>query len=909
MDRSQSLAFSGILYRYMIGGVFLCLSILSQAREVPLSDDDLLIVAAKIGRLQISDDLFIYYQPDFTLIPLQSFCDMLDFPIEVDPDGMSANGWFIDESRTFNLNLNEKTLYIGGELKALSENLPISGDDFDLYVDISALRDWFDLSLDLVTSQLVLEIKSPSPLPIQQRIERDKNRKIGSDVDAKPLASADIKNKYQLFSLPVVDAQMVYASDKFVVEEMLDSEDFFVSNNQDVSTPEFVTGVSRSYNVEIGGDVLYHQMSLSGNVDEASDADSLRLTLSRRGQDFGDTMWFGITDYDLGDINSLGDSLVNKGSSGVGIVFQRGLNGGREPSFTEKTIEGDAPAGWEVELYRNGVLLDFQISDETGRYRFEGAKLHFGENVFDIKIYGPQGQERSARQRVHVGSDMIKPKEWTYRGSIMKESDSLFNQATPTLVERDNADLQFEYGFNKSHSLGLGVSQSSPSRTVEPHKYIQASVLSAWPLLSTSLMLANDVDSGTAIQAATSTRLWDQDLSFEHRIFNDFFSQQNPNGTVKSQSALNLSSYISITENNGVPVNINIEQTQFNDGASNLLAKALTSGSIAGIRLTNELNLNKPSGSTRSMRGSLNLNFIRGKWRSRSNLIYDVSPQAQMRRFSSTIDWQNDHWRCQVNANFALHHSEVDSFGFNLSRRTRFGSLSFSADRNEEGQTSAQLSVEMSFGAKQDKPWAFVSPLAIADKGRVRAQVFIDKNGNDRFDQDSDQALSGIKFSGRKEWKDLSTDENGVIELLGFNSGANSRLTLEEKSFNDPYLQPKKTSLLVSHHGGGYFNVPIPIKLITDVEGYVYLIKDNRKVPAGGVMVNIVDDSNAVVKQVKTEFDGYYYMTGVPEGKYRVVLGDRIQNGTGYTVNTPMAFQADSDLGIVQLDEIEIVKN
>ena len=75
-------------------------SVALPANAVELSEDDLMIVAVNVGRLQLASDLFIYYRPESTLVPLQAFCDALDFPIDVDASALSASGWFFDESQT-----------------------------------------------------------------------------------------------------------------------------------------------------------------------------------------------------------------------------------------------------------------------------------------------------------------------------------------------------------------------------------------------------------------------------------------------------------------------------------------------------------------------------------------------------------------------------------------------------------------------------------------------------------------------------------------------------------------------------------------------------------------------------------------------------------------------------------------
>ena len=48
--------------------------------------------------------------------------------------------------------------------------------------------------------------------------------------------------------------------------------------------------------------------------------------------------------------------------------------------------------GWDAELYRNGQLLAFAENRADGRYEFIDVPLLYGQNRFEVVLYGPQGQ-------------------------------------------------------------------------------------------------------------------------------------------------------------------------------------------------------------------------------------------------------------------------------------------------------------------------------------------------------------------------------------------------------------------------------------------------------------------------------------------------------------------------------------
>jgi hypothetical protein len=97
--------------------------------------------------------------------------------------------------------------------------------------------------------------------------------------------------------------------------------------------------------------------------------------------------------------------------------------------FDRITLEGNLPLGWEVELYRNEVLLEFQSASADGRYRFEDVSLLFGVNVLRLIFYGPQGQQREEVRQVRVDTDQISAGEFRYRIAANQHDTRLYSRS------------------------------------------------------------------------------------------------------------------------------------------------------------------------------------------------------------------------------------------------------------------------------------------------------------------------------------------------------------------------------------------------------------------------------------------------------------------------------------------------
>ena len=83
--------------------------------------------------------------------------------------------------------------------------------------------------------------------------------------------------------------------------------------------------------------------------------------------------------------------------------------------FGFTSLRGNAPEGWDVELYRNGILTDFLIVGASGSYEFPRVELGFGENILRSVAYGPQGQVHERVERHRIGADMLLPGQLRYR--------------------------------------------------------------------------------------------------------------------------------------------------------------------------------------------------------------------------------------------------------------------------------------------------------------------------------------------------------------------------------------------------------------------------------------------------------------------------------------------------------------
>jgi len=850
-----------------------------------LNEDQSLIVQVKYQGHVLSDAIFIYAEPDYVLVPLGELLTALEFPIDVDAERQIASGWFLSEHQTFNADFNQKTLYIQGQAQPLPEPLLVLSDGFDLYVSADYLQQWFGITANFLHSQLVLSITTQNPLPIAVRLAREKKRaSLGKDVqeDSVPI----IANHYQAVVLPGIDMQLS------------------LQNNQHE--------VSTDYSIQGSGDLMYHESRYAFSGSANTGLDSARLSLSRQGATPDHTLFLGSNSYELGDILSYSDPLILSSSSGLGVTVTRGVNLQPE-SFSTHVLEGDGQSGWEVELYRNGILIDFQVIPTSGRYLFDDVELIYGENIFDLILYGPQGQKRTRRETIRVGDQMISPGQMTYRLTHLREHDSLFGiDASGGASEVASAltELQGHYGLDERQTLGLGVFRQYESKEKQsPSIYQRLSVNSAWPWFTSSISYANQNQAGDAYHVIGVGRLSNLNWTLEHRAFDDFFSEQSEEGRLEQEQEISIdSTYLPSSGNQWrYKVDLSRRLLQLNE---QFQLDTRVSSRWGGIRWANELGLNyTPStevqAASQTTQGQLNLNRTKGLNRMRAVISYGLAPEVEVNSIALTYDYvKNRTLRYQWHSNLGLESGGSRGVGFSISKKYDRITTSINADYDTQERLSILLKLD--FGLRLDDKPPFIQSVqpGLVDSGMVLARVFLDHDENKRWSE-GDEPLETVSFLGRTQWEKEQTDGQGKVLLSHFDPQQPTRLRLNQLTLGDPYLHSSNPEVLVYSHAGAHTKIEFPVLMTTEVEGTVLLLKGEKTRPGSGIRLIMVNASGETVSQTRTEFDGFYFFTGIPPGSYTITV-DPEEFDPAQFQSTTVSIQASVEQGVVYAEDLVV---
>ncbi len=617
----------------------------------------------------------------------------------------------------------------------------------------------------------------------------------------------------------------------------------------------------------------------------------------------GDILW-GIDRFSMGDVYGASDNLVLSGGTGLGVNFEYGASNGHS-EFGKKTISGDAPAGWEVELYRNGSLIDFRAIDNEGRYRFEDVPVEYGENIFDIRLFGPQGQEQSRRETFTVGEQMLSKGQSYGRLSFIDQNSSVFNGSDNTNAEKD-LYLEWQKGINEFLSAGGAFIQIDSSE--ETRHFTSLQLQGAFPFMTAGINAAFENSSGWGATISGQSRIKSTAISFLHKQFNDFSTQRGNSGNLENESELRLSGSTVLSNKKSLRYDIVNSFESQTSGLTRYSMNFKFGYQMYGGHLTSDTSFITTSSkdtdsiSTWTGKSSYTRN-VAHSIRAKGNLNYDIDPKPLIKSGSADFSWHaSPALRAQLGLNIDFTGNGSNQLNLSASYIFDIVTLSLNTHFSDTGDRSLSLTSEWSLAPKKWNSWS-VTGEKRAGNGRVKTHIFLD-NDEDQHYSDGDEPLQGIKFSGRGHWETKETDDKGWVYLDDFSSNSLTTLRVIEKSIPDPYWIPIHTEMHVVSHAGAIQTIEIPVHIAIEVEGNIILIRNKKERPLPGVPLYVIDNKGNTVAESLSEFDGYFVISGLKSGDYTLVIDSKALAHYKLDPIDPIPFSADSADGVVYIDPI-----
>ena len=815
--------------------------------ELPDTDDNLRLLEIHVGKYQLEDLLPAYQYEDIIFIPLGFFSELIDLAIKSDPASGIAQGFIFNENRRFYLDTKRGEVTLSGKLRQFNRQQAAIRQFDDIYVDSYLIGQWLPMKLDIDLFASRIKIIADEPLPFQLRKQREERIKM---IHSR-LARQDRDFSLQVdpsrnWSYPLID-QTVRAG-------------VFRDDAGDVSG-------TFDYTTYATADLMYMESSwyLTGSDEDI--VEDGRVTFAKK-DPAGKLLGYArATQYAFGHVSEPQIELVTRPFTLQPGLFVSNYPLTRQLQYDSHNFRGDLPPGWEVELYRNNALLDYQAEAIEGQYRFDEVPLLFGNNYFRLVFYGPQGQRREETYTFNLNQSLTPRGKHYYRATTSKDEDF----GTRTVLEYDvgiTNNLSIASSFS-SIPIDQSLLISQPEKN---HHYLEAGVRGFLQSVFYRADFIDDSESGSALDWNVQTRLGEVILNVGETYFNDeFISEVFPESTqpIERRSHAKLDAAIPMSYFPRIPVTFEIERDQLQGGTTIDRISNFISAQQHGLAISNTLTMNRHSDFDTSVTGILQASRRAFGYNFRGIINYQTAPDSGLLSASFISDGFRL-WKYHIATGVSRDiQNDKDEVFFNMSRSHGAYALGLNTRYSTGGVLAVELNFSMGLGREPRTGSWIADYRPVATQGSLSAQAFLDENGNGRKDSE-EQGLEGVKLRINGGTVPESADHDGIVFVNRLEPYRELDVEIALQTLEDPLWQPREKGKRIRLRPGHVSQVDFPVVVTGEIDGTVFIQIGEQKREVRGVIIELVDKEGAVVQTAESAYDGFYLLNQVPVGQYQL---------------------------------------
>ncbi len=830
------------------------------------NDDDALLFDIRAGQYRVGDSVRGYQTDTGVCVDFSDIVLAFDLPVRIDQKSRRATGWLFEESRTFTLDRDANLVQIMNKSQSLSAS-DIRDTPEGWCVDSDVLGRWLAVDVKADVSNALLIVKADRKLPFELAEERKgRASKVQSQKSFDMSSLPQAKDPYRFFSMPSVD---VVASTSF-------ARDAKYGNRFDAR-----------YELYASGDLAGASFDARLSSNAKAVPQDFRFRLYRSDPNGGMLGPLNATHIALGDVSTVSTSLGIQTTAGRGaFITNRPL--GRAESFNRTTFRGELPAGWDAELYRNDQLIGYNQSRGDGRYEFLDVDLLYGQNRFEVVLYGPQGQVRRDVRMIPVGLDSIPPRETYYWAAIQDTGRDLISFGDPLFSDH----LGWRGGFGLERGIdartSVGLSYSTAMFEGDRLHYVEANVRRALGPTLVELAAATNLTGGYGLKAQMLGQFGQTMVSAESNWMLGGYNGERYDRELQQLHSVSLDHNIRFG-NRSVPVRGEIRYSRRIDGSQKLEALSRLSFNIKQISNSVELEWEKtrgpngesaPSRLDMTWRTSGRIGGVRLRGETRFGLS---GTDSGFRDSTVTAEWragENGEWRAEIGYSKFEDRARL---AFGHSRKFKQFSVTGQAEVGSDGSVAAALSLAFSFGPNPGGGGIRVASEKLASQGQAMAIVFQDENA-DGIRQPNEPFEKEVELTAGLASRGAPTDKNGRAFIDGLEPYQPVLIGIDASSLPDPFVQPATSGIVVTPRPGVPITIELPLVAAGEISGT--LQREGGK-KLSGVEIQLLDKSGRVVKSTRSEYDGYFLFEFVPYGKYSLRVAGTSATIVGVEASLP----------------------
>ena len=822
---------------------------IEEAKLSELTGDErnLRLLEIRIGKYQIDDLLSTYQHEDMLFIPLGFFSELIDLAINTDPAKGIAQGFIFKESRQFYLDVHRGEVTVSGKLKKFDKQRAAIREFDDIYIDSNLINEWLLLKIEIDLYSSRLKIKSDELLPLQLRKQREDRIKIAR------ARQIPLDRGYPLQIEPYQDWNYPLVNHTSTAGIFRHDKDNFDS--------------TYTHSTYATADLMHMESSwyLAGNQDDFFD--DFRVTFGKR--DPGGSLLGKLqaTEYEIGYIQEPRLDFITRSQDAQVGAFVSNYPLTRQLQFDAHTFRGDLPPGWEVELYRNNSLLDYQSAAAEGQYQFENVPLLFGSNYFRLVFYGPQGQQREETYTFNLDDSLTQPDQQYYRAHVSGDEDF----GTRTI-------LQYDLGIRKDLSLAATFASIPIDKLLliddneGNHNYLDVGIRGFWRSVFYRTDVTKDLQSGSVVDWEIQTRLGEVILNIGESYFQDtFVSEQFQETSIPlvRRSSIKIDTAIPAASFLRIPVSFDLERDLYEDGITFSRFANRISANRHGFAISNTLNVNSQTGLDTQTSGNLQLSHRAFGYNFRGSASYNVSPDSELSAAVFTLDGFKL-WKYHISTGVSrVFENKVDEIFYSMIKSHGAYSLGINSRYSTGGRFGLNVSFTIGLGREPRSGTWRPEYRPIANQGSMSVQAYLDKNING-IKEPEEESLQGIKVRVNGGNIQQPSDEQGIVFVTGLEPYRGLDIDIAAETLDDPLWLPAVKGKRVFLRPGHVTQVDFPILITGEIDGTAYVQLENRKQEVSGVVIELLDLNGKLIKSTKTAYDGFYLLNQIPIGKYQL---------------------------------------
>jgi hypothetical protein len=811
-----------------------------------------------IRQLRLGDGVRAYQTPEGTCVVFGDFLTTLDLPMKIDLHARKASGWAFKEDYRIEIDAGAGTVRYGSQVDQLGQGA-IRETPEGWCVESGALAKWFGIGVKPMTSGALLLLESEAKLPVELAREREQ-RAARLHKAALPLEGVPtVKLPYRMWRAPALD--------------------FIVSAGVTYGASTGLK-VDRRASVMAAGEIARLSYDALLSTDEKGKPQSLRMRAYRSDPDGGLLGPLQATHFAVGDVPGLSSRLVGAASGrGVEVTNRPLFN---PVAFDRTRFEGDLPTGWDAELYRNGELLAFSRSDGSQRYRFDDVPMLYGDNSFEIILYGPQGQQRSRLETINVGQSQVPSGKTWYWAGVSQPGRNLLSDlvsrddggGAPLSLSDDNfrqpdlqAAVQVEHGVDKRTSVGVLATMLLTDN--EKLTFVEGSVRRSIGPALVEAAVARDSQGGLAARAQGIAKIGSINVSAETLIANGFtIGGRREDRYRDSRIAIDAPLRIG---RQMFAAHADARIVDRGTAERTLDANGRLSTNFNGFNLTTMVNWQRRLGRSPAPQPDLvQLGLIGtgriGDIRLRGETAWEVSPERRFRSAELSAYWSaSDHadWEGAVAYDAGTREGRA-----RISHIRRFNAVAAAASIEAGTNGSFAAGINLNFSLDSGARGMRFTSQKLATNGSVEARIYRDLNDNGRRDGDEPWEEGAAITTGQRA-SDALSNKQGLVRVDGLQPHYPIAIGLDTSTLADPALAPRKALQVVVPRPGVAARLEIGLVGAGAIEGA--LVRDDGR-GFEGLDVELLDPSGNVVAVGRSDFDGFFLFDRVAYGKYRLRL-------------------------------------